>query len=204
MDTGRIIRQPSDDGYLDGQLLIAMPSMGDLRFERSVIFLCAHSSEGAWGLVLNRPSRRFTFPDLLTTLELMSAEEAAALPEAIGSLPVMRGGPVEKGRGFVLHSDDYFMQETSVALDGGVALTASTEILRAIAVGLGPRRALLALGYAGWGAGQLDQEIQANGWLSAPADFEFLFDVDGQEKYANALARIGVDLALLSGEAGHG
>lgn len=190
------------DGYLDGQLLIAMPSMGDTRFERSVIYMCAHSPEGAWGLVVNRRSRRLTFPKLLVQLKLIEEEEVIRLPETVSSLPVMRGGPVETVRGFVLHSDDYFADKSSIDLEDGVALTASVDILRAIANGRGPQRALLALGYAGWGPGQLDSELQANGWLTCQADSEFLFDVEPIEKYNNALGRIGIDPAMLSGEAG--
>jgi putative transcriptional regulator len=192
----------SGDGYFDGQLLIAMPAMGDERFERTVIYMCAHSPEGAWGLVVNRRSRRLTFPKLLVQLELIGEDDAIRLPEPVTSLPVMRGGPVEKVRGFVLHSDDYFAEKTSIDLDDGIALTASVDILRAIATGLGPRRALLALGYAGWGPGQLDREIQENGWLTCPADSDFLFSVDPADKYGVALNRIGIDPAMLSGTAG--
>ena len=193
----------SGDGYFDGQLLIAMPSMGDERFDRTVIYLCAHSPEGAWGLVINRRSRRLTFPKLLVQLEVIGEDAAIRLPEPVTSLPVMRGGPVEKVRGFVLHSDDYFAEKTSIDLDDGIALTASVDILRAIATGLGPRRALLALGYAGWAPGQLDREIQENGWLTCAADSEFLFSVDPAKKYNAALGRIGVDPAMLSGAAGN-
>ncbi len=190
------------DGYFDGQILVAMPTMGDSRFEKTVIYMCAHSSEGAWGLVVNRPSRRLTFPKLLVQLEVIAEEDAIRLPGPIAQVPVMRGGPVEKVRGFVLHSDDYFAEKSSVDLDDGIALTASVDILRAIATGLGPRRALLALGYAGWGPGQLDREIQENGWLTCGSDSDFLFNVDPGDKYGAALERIGIDPAMLSTEAG--
>jgi len=190
------------DGYFDGQLLVAMPTIGDPRFQRSVIYLCAHSPAGAWGLIVNRRSRRLTLPDLLVKLEVVGEDEAARLPEPVRQIPVMRGGPVETGRGFVLHSDDYFAEKSSIELDEGFALTASVEILRAIAAGVGPRRAMLALGYAGWAPGQLDQEIQANGWLTSQCAFDFLFETPCEERYDAALARIGVDPALLSSEAG--
>jgi putative transcriptional regulator len=193
---------PGGDGYFDGQLLIAMPSMGDTRFERSVIYICAHSPEGAWGLVVNRRSWRLTFPKLLLQLNLIKDEDVIRLPKTVSTMPVMRGGPVETVRGFVLHSDDYFAEKSSIDLDHGVALTASVEILRAIANGLGPQRALFALGYAGWGPGQLDRELRANGWLTCDADRDFLFDVAPSEKYNNALGRIGIDPTMLSGEVG--
>lgn len=202
MTINNLKRSSGGDGYFDGQLLIAMPSMVDERFEHSVIYLCAHSPEGAWGLVVNRLSRRLTFPTLLVQLELIKKEDVIRLPKPVSDLPVMRGGPVERVRGFVLHSDDYFADKASIDLDAGIALTASVEILKALAKGSGPRRALLALGYAGWGPGQLDREIQQNGWLSCPADSQFLFGVDPAEKYTNALGRIGIDPAMLSGTAG--
>ncbi|MCC2098681.1 MAG: YqgE/AlgH family protein [Hyphomicrobiales bacterium] len=202
MTINNLKHESGGDGYLDGQLLIAMPTMEDSRFERSVIYMCAHSPEGAWGLVVNRRSRRLTFPELLVQLDVIKEEDVIRLPEPATGLPVMRGGPVERERGFVLHSDDYFAEKSSIELEGGIALTASVEILRAIATGLGPQRALLALGYAGWGPGQLDREIQANGWLTCASDSNFLFGINPEDKYDNALGRLGVDPAMLSGEAG--
>lgn len=202
MDINEFKQKSGGDGYITGQLLLAMPSIGDPRFERSVIYMCAHSPEGAWGLVVNRRSRRLTFPDLLVQLDVVKQEDAIRLPERISMVPVMRGGPVERGRGFVLHSDDYFAEKSSIELEGGMALTASVDILRAIATGLGPQRALLALGYAGWGPGQLDREIQANGWLTCPVDSAFLFGVSPEEKYTRALDSLGVDPSMLSGQAG--
>ena len=202
MDINAFKPAAGGDGYINGQFLIAMPGIGDARFERSVIYMCAHSPEGAWGLVVNRRSRRLTFPELLVQLEVIEEDDAIRLPGKISSVPVMRGGPVERSRGFVLHSDDYFADKTSIDLEDGMALTASVDILRAIATGLGPRKALLALGYAGWGPGQLDREIQANGWLTCPADSGFLFGVDPEQKYAKALARLGIDPLMLSGQAG--
>lgn len=181
--------------YLTGQLLIAMPSMADPRFARTVIYLCAHSDEGAMGLVVNKPLPSITFPELLEQLGIDSGEE-------VDKLRVHFGGPVESGRGFVLHSAD-FVREGTMVVDNGVALTATIDILRAIAAGQGPRHHLLALGYAGWGPGQLDAEIQANGWLHAPADTAILFDPDLSTKWERAIAKLGITPAMLSAEAGH-
>lgn len=190
-------------GYLDGQILLAMPGMTDPRFARSVIYLCAHSQEGAMGLVINRKARKVTFQDLLIQLDVVTAEGAIRLPARAGAVPVLKGGPVETGRGFVLHSSDYSSDETTLEIDSGVSLTASVDILRAIVEGEGPDRAVLALGYAGWGAGQLENEIQGNGWLNCPADAELLFGGDLEGKYVRALGKLGVDPANLVGQAGH-
>jgi putative transcriptional regulator len=181
--------------YLPGQLLIAMPTMSDPRFERSVIYMCAHTSEGAMGLVLNRLMGSVTFPDLLEQIGI----ESENVEDVIR---VHFGGPVESGRGFVLHTADYLLDGTLV-VDGGIALTASVDILRAIADGGGPRHRLLALGYAGWGPGQLEGEIQANGWLNVPADADLIFDDNLDGKWEASLAKIGIDLTSLSGQAGH-
>ncbi len=182
-------------GYLPGQLLIAMPTMSDPRFERSVIYMCAHTSEGAMGLVLNRLMGSVTFPDLLEQIGI----ESENVEDVIR---VHFGGPVESGRGFVLHTADYLLDGTLV-VDEGIALTASVDILRAIADGGGPRHRLLALGYAGWGPGQLEGEIQANGWLNVPADPDLIFDDNLDGKWEASLAKIGIDLTSLSGQAGH-
>ncbi len=183
------------DGYLTGQLLIAMPGMRDPRFSRSVIYMCAHSHEGAMGLVINRLVGAISFPDLLRQLGI---ETAVSTDE----IHVHFGGPVESGRGFVLHSTEY-LQEASLNVDGEVALTATVDILRDIAVGLGPRRRLMALGYAGWGPGQLDLEIHANGWLHCRADDGLVFDDDLDSKWERAIGKLGVDVANLSDAAGH-
>ncbi|MBV8564708.1 MAG: YqgE/AlgH family protein [Methylobacteriaceae bacterium] len=188
-------------GYLDGQLLVAMPSMGDPRFARTIIYLCAHSAEGALGIVVNKPAKQISFPDLLVQLKVIEAEDAIRLPPRAAAVQVLQGGPVETGRGFVLHSADFFDQST-LPVDDNICLTATVDILRAIARGDGPARAVLALGYAGWSPGQLDQEIQANGWLSCPADPGLLFDDDLDSKYERSLNKIGVDLAMLSSQAG--
>ncbi len=185
----------SGSGYLTGQLLIAMPQMNDPRFERTVIYICAHTADGAMGLVVNREIEALTFPDLLNQLSI----DAEVVDDKI---QVLFGGPVETGRGFVLHSSDY-VQNTTMLVDKRVGLTATMEVLKDIASGNGPKLNILALGYAGWGPGQLDAEIHANGWLSVPADDGLLFDQDLDNKWERALAKIGVDFSMLSGEAGH-
>jgi putative transcriptional regulator len=191
--------QPEEDGFLEGKLLIAMPTIGDPRFERSVIYMCVHNPEGAMGIVVNKPAPDITFPDLLERLSIRLQHGA----EEIIACPVLVGGPVEMGRGFVLHSQDYFSEESTLPVDADVGLTASVDILRAMAIGEGPRHALLALGYAGWAPGQLDAEIQANGWLHCDPDPELLFGPNLEAKYHDALAKLGVDISLLSGNAGH-
>lgn len=190
-------------GYLDGQLLLAMPGMVDERFARSVIYLCAHSAEGAMGIVLTRPAPNVNVPDLLVQLEIIPNSERIQLPENLASMQVLIGGPVETTRGFVLHSPDFHMAQSTLPIDDGVCLTATIDILRALARGEGPKDAILALGYAGWSAGQLEDEIQANGWLNCPADPALLFSTAVDARYDEALRRIGVEPAMLSTEAGH-
>lgn len=182
-------------GYLAGQMLIAMPQMRDARFSRTVVYLCAHTKEGAMGLVINRMFNGLTFPDLLEQLNI----EPTPICDPI---KIHFGGPVEAGRGFVLHSTDY-VQETTLVVNEEVGLTATIDVLKAIANGEGPNRSLLALGYAGWGAGQLDNELRDNAWLSVQSDDELLFGADLDHKWQKAIAKIGVDFSMLSGEAGH-
>lgn len=189
--------------YLDGQLLIAMPIMDDERFARSVIYVCAHSSEGAMGIILNRPAGSIDFPELLVQLDIIDEADQIVLPEQAEAMKVMKGGPVETGRGFVLHSSDFFIKDATLPIDDGVCLTATLDILKAIAKGKGPRHAILALGYAGWAPGQLESEIQDNGWLHCPADSDLIFGRDVEDKYQQALQKLGIDLAMLSNEAGH-
>lgn len=184
-----------DEGYLTGQLLIAMPTMLDPRFERTVIYVCAHSADGAMGLVLNKLVGSLTFPDLLAQLGIDG-------PEARQDIRIHFGGPVETGRGFVLHSAEY-LQDSSLKVNDAMALTATVDILRDMAKGAGPRNALLALGYAGWGPGQLDMEIQKNGWLHAPADELLVFDDELDDKWDRAIRKLGFDASMLSGDAGH-
>ena len=199
--------QSTDDapegGYLDGQMLIAMPAMSDERFARSVIYVCAHSTEGAMGIVVNQRAKNIKFPDLLVQLEVIPESERIELPDQVEVVKVLKGGPVETGRGFVLHSADFFIENSTLPIDNGICLTATLDILKAIARGDGPASAILALGYAGWAPGQLEQEIQQNGWLHCAADSELIFGGDIEHKYEKALRKIGIDPGMLSSEAGH-
>lgn len=190
--------------YLNGKLLVAMPGIGDPRFERTVIYLCAHSAEGAMGLVINRNANQITFPELLEKLGIISSGSGIELPEEVTHIPVQAGGPVESGRGFVLHTTDYFSADTTLQVSRGIGLTATLDVLRAIARGQGPRKSLMALGYSGWGPGQLDAEIGNNGWLFCDADERLLFDVEFNQRYAEAMHRIGIDPRMLSSNVGHG
>jgi putative transcriptional regulator len=190
-------------GYLDGQMLIAMPTMLDERFARSLIYVCAHSSEGAMGIVVNHPAPNINFSDLLVKLDVIPAADVIQLPSRAGVVKVMRGGPVETERGFVLHSADFYIENSTLPIDEGICLTATIDILKAIARGDGPASAILALGYAGWKPGQLENEIQGNGWLHCAADPELIFGADIGGKYERALKKIGIDLGMLSNEAGH-
>ncbi|MGR3757324.1 MAG: YqgE/AlgH family protein [Tranquillimonas sp.] len=180
---------------LSGKLLIAMPGMGDPRFERSVIFVCAHSEDGAMGLVVNKPSPDLTFPRLLEQLSIESGGGGR-------DIRVYIGGPVENGRGFVLHSSDYASNSSTLEVDDTFGMTATLDILEDIARGRGPGAALLALGYAGWGPGQLEQEIAQNGWLTCDARADIVFSVDDTAKWVAALRSLGVDPVTLSGSAG--
>ena len=180
-----------------------MPLMTDRRFARSVIYMCAHSDDGAMGLIINHRADHISFPDLLERLGIIPHESEEGISNDIFDRQVHVGGPVETGRGFVLHSSDYHASDSTLPIDREVSLTASVEILKAIASGEGPAHAMLALGYAGWSAGQLENEIQANGWLHCPPDLDLLFDPDLEGKYARALAKIGVDPSHLVSDAGH-
>ena len=192
----------ADRGFLDGQMLIASPGMQDERFSRSLIYMCAHSSEGAMGIVVNQPAPHISFPDLLVKLDVIPKAEKIQLPSRAGDVTVLKGGPVETGRGFVLHSDDY-LSESSIPVNDDICLTATLDIVRAISRGEGPEKAMMMLGYAGWGAGQLENEIANNGWLNCPASEELIFDRDLGDKYDRALALMGVAPAMLSVDAGH-
>lgn len=188
---------------LQGQFLIAMPSMSDSRFEHSVVYICSHSDQGAMGLIVNQRSAHLSLKDLLVQLNILNDDNAIKLPEQINAMEVYKGGPVEVERGFVLHSDDFKLEQSTISIDTGICLTATLEILRALVQGGGPSQAMLALGYAGWGPGQLENEIQANGWLTAPADPEILFDSETDTKWHRALGSLGVDPAMLFSDAGH-
>jgi putative transcriptional regulator len=180
-----------------------MPAMLDERFARSLIYVCAHSDEGAMGIVVNHPAQNINFSDLLVKLDVIPAADVIQLPSRAEVVKVMRGGPVETERGFVLHSADFFIENSTLPIDDGICLTATIDILKAIARGDGPASAILALGYAGWAPGQLETEIQGNGWLHCSADSELVFGPDVDRKYEKAMKKIGIDLGMLSSEAGH-
>jgi putative transcriptional regulator len=184
-------------------MLIAMPSMRDERFARTLIYMCAHSSEGAMGIVVNQPAADISFPDLLVKLDVIPANERIQLPRRAGTVKVLKGGPVETQRGFVLHTADFFIENSTLPIDEGICLTATLDILKAIARDEGPASAVLALGYAGWAPGQLEKEIQHNGWLHCTADSELVFGTDTGGKYEKAMGKLGIDLGMLSSEAGH-
>jgi putative transcriptional regulator len=181
--------------YLTGQLLVAMPAMLDSRFYQTVIYVCVHSADGAMGLVVNRLANELTFPQLLQQLEV----DTPGVDQEIG---IHFGGPVESGRGFVLHSAEY-TQDGTILVDDNICLTATIDILRDIADGKGPQRSLLALGYAGWGPGQLDNELTQNAWLQVSADNALIFGVELEKKWERAISKLGIDPLLLSDEAGH-
>lgn len=184
----------SRDTYT-GKFLLAMPGMGDPRFEKGVIYVCSHTDEGAMGLMINHPAETLDFAKLLDELNIPS-------PEKLADVPVHLGGPVEQGRGFVLHSADY-VQDSTMVISETVAITATVDILKALAAGTGPRNHLLVLGYTGWGAGQLEQEMQENAWHMADADDEIIFHAPDESKWSLAMAQLGVDVSMLSTEAGH-
>ncbi|AUG54160.1 YqgE/AlgH family protein [Thalassospira marina] len=186
----------SDGEYLSGKLLVAMPGMRDPRFAQSVVYLCAHNEDGAMGIVVNRLIDSITFPELLEQLGIVRPAST------ISDIQVHFGGPVESGRGFVLHSND-FRNDATLQVDRDVSVTATVDILENIALDKGPHNSILALGYAGWRSGQLETEIRANGWLHVDADPELLFATDCEDKWQRAFAKLGFAPELLSGEAGH-
>jgi putative transcriptional regulator len=191
-----------DNGnYLAGKVILAMPAMGDVRFHRAVIFLCAHDSKGAMGLVINH---RLPGLDLMQLLGQMNirAEDAPPSAPLADSLPVMSGGPVESARGFILHSTD-FLQADTIKINDDFSITGTVDALRAVANGRGPKRMLFILGYAGWSAGQLDREIQDNAWLIADAAPDLVFGAPPDEKWDRTVKMLGVNPAMLSGEGGH-
>ncbi len=181
---------------LTGRILIAMPGMGDPRFERSVILICAHSDDGAMGLIVNKPMPELSFGDLLTQLEVPAGRPPAA------AIDVHFGGPVEHGRGFVLHTDDYASNSSTLRVGSGFGMTATLDILEHIAGGSGPEQAFLALGYAGWGPAQLEGEIARNGWLVSEAGPALVFAPDNAAKWSRALGTLGVDALALSSDGG--
>ncbi|MGF9693115.1 YqgE/AlgH family protein [Rhizobium sp. 0TCS1.26] len=195
------LKDKRERGFLDGQFLIAMPGMQDGNFDRSVVYICAHSAAGAMGFIINR-SQAISFTEVLLHLKLVEQPEAIMMDGATRDFPILNGGPVETGRGFVLHSDD-FSSESSIPVSDDISLTATLDILRAICEGRGPKRATMLLGYAGWGPGQLESEIGSNGWLNCPACEELIFDRTLEDKYERALASMGVRPEMLSRETGH-
>ncbi|SIR10345.1 putative transcriptional regulator [Rhizobium sp. RU20A] len=188
-------------GVLDGQFLIAMPQLADTNFARTVVYICAHSGDGAMGFVLNRP-QTLTFPDVLLHLDIIQPDQAIKLPDSARNFRVQTGGPVETGRGFVLHSDDY-MSDSSIPVSDEICLTATLDIVRAISRGHGPSRAMLMLGYASWAPGQLEGEIAQNSWLNCPARDDLIFDSGLGDKYDRVLHHMGVTPAMLSMDTGH-
>ena len=192
--------EDAERGCFDGQFLLAMPGLSDTNFSRTVIYICAHNSSGAVGFILNRP-QSISFSELMIQLELIQPDDAPTLPRAALELNVQAGGPVETGRGFVLHSDDYHSDAT-LPVSEELSLTATVDILRAITEDRGPKRATMMLGYSGWGAGQLENEVSANGWLTCPAVDDIIFDDVLETKYERAFASIGIDPAMLSSECG--
>jgi putative transcriptional regulator len=183
------------EGWLEGQLLVATPQVqGDL-FVRSVIYLFAHNEDGAMGLIVNKPLHQIHYSEVLTQLDI-------AMMPSMRELMVMHGGPVEEQRGFLLHSNDY-VSDVSLRFDNGLSVTASANILKDIAQGHGPMQRLLMLGYAGWGAGQLEAEIEQNSWISVPATPALVFGADHEAKWSRAAGVLGIDMSRFSPTAGH-
>lgn len=184
-----------DESFLEGKLLIAMPGMPDPRFEKSVIFMCAHSAKGAMGLIVNKPIDGLTFPDLMDKFNIRVTAD-------LGLAPVLFGGPVQLGRGFVLHSSDYASSDATLPITSEISLTATTDILVAISEGRGPSKSMLALGYAGWGDGQIEDEILSNGWIHCDADPSLIFGSHHDTKWETAIKKLGAAVSGLSAEAG--
>ncbi|MFV0295399.1 MAG: YqgE/AlgH family protein [Hyphomicrobiaceae bacterium] len=203
MSTRRKSKTPKREGSLEGQLLLAMPTMSDKRFRQAVIYMCQHSADGALGLIVNQRAGNLTLSELFEQLDLKVTDKDEAAGQHFQKRSVHVGGPVAKDRGFVLHTDDYLDRHTSLKVDQGICLTGTVDVLRAIASGKGPEKFLLALGYSGWDPGQLEREIHANGWLHCPAHEDLIFSDDIEHTYERALGIIGVDPGFLVSEAGH-
>lgn len=185
----------SQSGYLVGKCLVAMPAMADTNFARTVVYVCAHTAEGAMGLVVNRTIDQLSFDDILEQMDIEPGPGTRAIR-------VHFGGPVEAARGFVLHTADY-RDEGTLPVDSNISLTATADVLKDIANGLGPRQRLMVLGYAGWGSGQLDDELKQNSWLICQPDEDILFGDDNDAKWNKAMDRMGIDMSRLSDTAGH-
>ncbi len=197
-----ILKTPNkEQGFLNGQFLLAMPGMSDERFARSVVYICAHSDEGAMGFIINQ-LQPVEFPDLLRQIGVIDEDELIILPDRAQHMMVRNGGPVDRTRGFVLHSDDY-MVDSTMPVSEEVCLTATVDILRAIYGGRGPSRALMALGYSGWAPGQIELELAENGWLTCDAPLDMLFDSDIEGKYSRLMLHMGIDMSRLVSDAGH-
>lgn len=188
-------REDAGEGFLEGKLLIALPGMPDPRFERSVIFICAHSEEGAMGLIINKPVEGLSFREMMERLKI-------GVSETTPNTPILFGGPVQTGRGFVLHSGEFESQDSTMPVTEEISLTATLDILRAIASGKGPEKSLFALGYAGWDSGQIEDEIRANGWVHCDADNAIIFDDSLNDKWSRALKKLGIDMSGLSAHTG--
>jgi putative transcriptional regulator len=196
MTTKKDRRSIEGSNFLEGKLLIAMPGMPDPRFEKSVIFMCAHSAEGAMGIIVNKAVPGLSFHDLMKKLELQVSQDSP-------NFPVLYGGPMETGRGFVLHSGDYDGSDATLPVSEDVSLTATLDILRDMGKGNGPENAIFALGYAGWSPGQIESEIRSNGWIHCDCDSDLLFNVNMEGKWATALGKLGIDVSGLSLHTGH-
>lgn len=188
---------------LKGEFLVAMPGMGDERFRDTVVYIVGHGDEGAMGLVINRPVEDMSFADILEELGLGEKDEIIRLPSTVREREVLRGGPMQRGRGFVLHSPDYFREGNSYVVNDEICLTATLDILKAMAFKHSPADAVFALGYCGWAPGQLENEIALNGWLTVPFSRNLLFGSQLSERYDIALSQLGITRATLSGVAGH-
>ncbi|MAE51713.1 MAG: YqgE/AlgH family protein [Micavibrio sp.] len=197
-DKSKVHHKDKSEGYLAGKLLLAMPGMGDPRFHKSVIYICAHDAEGAMGLVINHPLEHVAFEELLEQLKITADNN---LDLAAIDITVMRGGPVEGARGFLLHSNDFSKTDT-VKVDGDIYITGTLDALKDVASGKGPKQRLFILGYAGWTAGQLDQELQENAWLTVEGDPELIFQTLPEEKWERAVKKLGIDPSMLSAAGG--
>jgi putative transcriptional regulator len=195
MASSRDPKVDEGESFLEGKLLIALPGMTDERFAQTVIYMCAHSAKGAMGIVINKPIPGLSFAEVLKQLQIDTKP-------LIGEFPILYGGPVETGRGFVLHSGDYEGSDSTLPVSEDISLTATLDILRALAEGRGPKQALFALGYAGWAPGQVETEFQRNGWLHCKADPSLVFGVDPEAKWRTALQRLGIGPSGLVADAG--
>jgi putative transcriptional regulator len=191
----QVPREDAGESFLEGKLLIALPGMPDPRFERSVIFICAHSGEGAMGLIINKPVEGLSFREMMEKLQI-------GVTTNTPDRPILFGGPVQTGRGFVLHSGEFESQDSTMPVTDDISLTATLDILRAISSGQGPQKALFALGYAGWDGGQIEDEIRANGWVHCDADNAIIFDDALDNKWSRALKKLGIDISGLSAHTG--